>query len=79
VDTDDLASAEVAEEVEREETEEKVRSGEEEEEMAGVAGMSGEGDEARTGGGRASASTVDSAMLQRVFVRALECWNVCRG
>jgi hypothetical protein len=29
VDTDDLASAEVAEEVECEETEEKVRSGEE--------------------------------------------------
>lgn len=49
VDTDDLASAEVAEEVEREDSEENVRSGEEYEEIAGVAGIDGDGEEARIG------------------------------
>lgn len=49
VDTDDLASAEVAEEVEREDSEENVRSGEEYEEIAGVAGIDGDGEEARRG------------------------------
>lgn len=56
VDTDDLASAEVAEEVEREDSEENVRSGEEYDEMAGVAGIEGEGEEARTAAGKASVS-----------------------
>lgn len=49
VDTDDLASADVAEEVEREDSEENVRSGEEYEEIAGVAGIDGDGEEARRG------------------------------
>jgi hypothetical protein len=56
VDTDDLASVEVAEEVEREDSEENVRSGEEYDEMAGVAGTEGEGEEARTAAGKASVS-----------------------
>jgi hypothetical protein len=47
VDTDDLASAEVAEEAEREDSEENVRSGEEYEDIAGVAGIDGDGEEAR--------------------------------
>lgn len=50
VETDDRASAEVAEDAEWDETEEKVLSGEEYEEIAGVAGTEGEGDEERTGG-----------------------------
>lgn len=49
VDTDDLASAEVAEDVERDDSEENVRSGEEYEEIAGVAGIDGDGEEARIG------------------------------
>lgn len=49
VETDDLASAEVAEDVERDDSEENVRSGEEYEEIAGVAGIYGDGEEARTG------------------------------
>lgn len=49
IDTDDLASAEVAEEAERDDSEENVRSGEEYEDIAGVAGIEGDGEEARTG------------------------------
>jgi hypothetical protein len=77
VDTDDLASAEVADEVEREDSEENVRSGEEYDEMAGVAGTEGEGEEARTAAGKASVS-IDcrgsSIGICCGFGFRLECW-----
>jgi hypothetical protein len=70
-DTDDRASAEVAEEVDREETVENVRSGDGQEEMAGVGGMDGEGDEARTGGATAAKSdSIDSSIIGDRFWRA---------
>ena len=47
MDTEERASAEVADEVESEDTVEKVRSGDGHEEMAGVGERDGEGDEAR--------------------------------
>ena len=61
METEDLASAEVAEEVDREEMVEKVRSGEGQDEIAGVAGMEGEGDEARTG--VMNSGSTDSSIL----------------
>lgn len=66
------ASAEVADEAEWEETEEKVRSGEEYEEMAGVAGTDGDGEEARTGGDRASSIDCGSSMTCEVAERILK-------
>ena len=47
METEERASAEVADEVESEDTVEKVRSGDGHEEMAGVGERDGEGDEAR--------------------------------
>jgi hypothetical protein len=61
---DDLASADVADEVERDEMVEKVRSGDGHEEIAGVAGMEGEGDEALTGARTDSESIVSSIFPQ---------------
>lgn len=60
VETEDRASAEVAEDAEWDETEEKVRSGEEYEDIAGVAGTEGDGDTERRGGDKSLSMTCDS-------------------
>jgi hypothetical protein len=61
VDTEDLASVDVADETERDETVETVRPGEGQE-IAGVGMIDGEGEEARTGGAPDSDS-IDSSMI----------------
>jgi hypothetical protein len=75
VETDDLASAEVAEDAEWDETEEKVRSGEEYEEMAGVAGTEGEGDVERTGGEDRSSTSCGSMAISETGVAAPVQWG----
>ena len=66
VDTEDLASAAVADDTERDErvdTVETVRSdGDGHEDIAGVGMMDGEGDEARTGGA-ADSDSIDSSII----------------
>ena len=66
MDTEDLASADVADETDRDErvdTVETVRSeGEGHEEIAGVGTIDGEGEEARTGGATDSDS-IDSSII----------------
>lgn len=63
IDTDDRASAEVADEVDREEMMENVRSGDGQEDMAGVGEIEGDGEEARTGNAAAVSDSTDSSIL----------------
>jgi hypothetical protein len=79
VETDDRASAEVAEDAEWDETEEKVRSGEEYEEMAGVAGTEGEGEVERTGGEDRSSTSCGSMAISETGVAATVQWGLSIG